>query len=382
MTEKISSSAVQTQEAEPAVASAKKPPLKKEKRGWLALSIAVVTLLLLLAAVSLAYYFYKENKQLNNRQQLDISRLNEQFTALQSSQQRAMQQAQTLQINLKTELQQVDRQLRQVKNSSKIYQSDMQTLQRRFAESQVRYPNDWILAEVEYLLKLAGRKIWLERDTAGAVALLAAAEQRLVELSDASLSPLRAALLDDIGILEALPEQDPDGIVLALSALERRIGKLLLSTAGEADAQSEGTPRLSADINEWRNNLSKSWSDFVAGFIVINKREAQLQPLLSPEQRWYLQENLRHTLARAEFAVFRRQQELYNMALHKAEDLLKNYFDLNDNATGHFYNSLQRLSKRKVTVNYPDQLKSAPLLERIIKQRVKKTLAGSHAEQG
>jgi uroporphyrin-3 C-methyltransferase len=42
---------------------------------------------------------------------------------------------------------------------------------------------------------------------------------------------------------------------------------------------------------------------------------------------------------------------------------------------------VQDLSKRKIAIDYPDQLKSAPVLERIIEQRIKKSLASSRVEQ-
>jgi len=221
----------------------------------------------------------------------------------------------------------------------------------------------------------------LERDIPTAITILVAADQRVVELSDSSLSVLRAALLEDINELEELPKRDPDGLVLALSSLERRIDKLVAISGKAAGASAAKESELSSDIHDWQENLTKSWSGFVNSFIVINKRDTQLQAQLSPQQSWYLKEKLRNDLAKAEFAVYREQQDIYNIALHSAVDLLKNYYDLDDNATNHFYKSMQRLSKRKISINYPDQLKSAPLLDRIIKQRVKKSLASSRVQQ-
>ncbi len=357
------------------------PPPQKNKGSKLAIIIAVLALLLTLAVIACAAYFYTQHQQYTLQQQNNFAQLNKQLVQQKEQQSEYSQQAQALQSNLTTRIEQVNLQLQQVKNASKLYQTDMQALQRAFAESKVRHPNDWILAEVEYLVKLAGRKIWLESDIASAIALLVAADQRVAELSDASLSVLRTALLEDIGTLEALPKRDPDGVVLALSALERRIDKLVVSDLSGPQALVDNDPELSSDINDWKNNLSKSWSNFVESFIVINKRETQLEALLSPEQRWYLQENLRHDLAKAEFAIYREQQDIYDLALQSASQLLTNYYDLNDSNTQAFYQSVQDLMQRKAAGEYPDQLKSAPLLERIIEQRVKKSLAGTDLEQ-
>ncbi|MCW8996383.1 MAG: uroporphyrinogen-III C-methyltransferase [Psychromonas sp.] len=363
---------------EAAAVQSESPSLAKSSKSVkLAIFIAFFALLLIVASIAYGLYFYKQNKQLNDQQQASISQLNQQL----SLQNKAQNNALAAQSELSTQVEQVNSELLQIKNASKVYQTDMRAMQRALAEAKVRHPNDWILSEVEYLVKLAGRKIWLERDIPSAVALLLAADQRVAELSDASLSVLRSALLEDINTLESLPKRDPDGLVLALSALERRIDKLLISGLTRPDAVAASDAQLSDDIHDWKKNLAKSWSDFVDSFIVINKRETKLEALLSPNQRWYLKENLRHDLAKAEFATYREQQEIYDIALHSAANLLENYYDLSDSATSHFYQSIKDLSQRKITVAYPDQLKSAPLLERIMAQRVKKSLASSRAAQ-
>lgn len=367
---------------ESAVQSETPPREKKAKKsGRLAISIAWLALLSVAALATLAFYFYQENKLLNNQQQANIIELKEQVSEQEKNQNKFSQNALALQSDLKTQVEQVNLELQQVKNASKLYQTDMQALQRALAETRVRHPNDWILAEVEYLVKLAGRKIWMEGDISSAVALLLAADQRVVELSDPSLTVLRSALLEDISTLEALPESDPDGVVLALSALERRVDKLAIIGFTISEAQTKDETKLSTDIKDWQENLAKSWSNFVDSFIVINKRDTQLQALLSPEQSWYLKENLRHALAKAEFAVYREQQDIYDLALQSAANLLKNYYDLTDNETNYFNNSVQRLSKHKISITYPEQLKSLPILDRIIEQRVKKSLASSRVEQ-
>ena len=204
-----------------------------------------------------------------------------------------------------------------------------------------------------------------------------AADQRLLVLSDPSLSPLRAALLDDINSLGSLPKRDPDGVVLALSSLESRIDKLMVAGFKLSEPTIKRYREVSSDIKDWSENLSKSWTSFVESFMVINKREVKVQALLSQEQKWYLQENLRAALAKAEFAVYREQQDIYNLALQTASGLLTDYYDLTDNTTNHFFKSIERLMEQKVSVDYPDQLKSAPVLERIMAQRVKKSLANS-----
>ncbi|MGB5445180.1 MAG: uroporphyrinogen-III C-methyltransferase [Psychromonas sp.] len=339
----------------------------KKKRNW-ALLIALIALFLVILLILSGVYFYKKHETLMAEQQTTVAQLS---NSLSSDNQLQNQQNS----ELHAVVDQVKQQLQQVQNANKLVSSDLQSLQRNVAETSVRNPNDWILSEVEYLVRLAGSKIWLESDLPSAIALLNAADQRLLVLSDPSLSPLRAALLDDMNSLGSLPKRDPDGVVLALSSLESRIDKLMVAGFKLSEPTQSETGEVSSDIKDWSENLSKSWNSFLESFIVINTRDVKVQALLSPQQSWYLKENLRAALAKAEFAVYREQQDIYDLAMQNAAELLTDYYDLTDSTTDYFLKSIQRLSKQKVSVNYPDQLKSAPVLERIMTQRVKKSLA-------
>ncbi|WP_238596762.1 uroporphyrinogen-III C-methyltransferase [Psychromonas sp. psych-6C06] len=354
------------------------PETNTIKQPKLPLYSALLALLLIVMLAIGAFYFHQQHSALVNAQQLQISELSKKLSVQSSQQTSQHRQVIETKGKLEAKIEQVNLQLQQANNDNKIVKTDIQALQRSFAASNVRQPNDWVLAEVEYLIDLSARKIWLEKDINTAISLLVAADQRIVSLNDASLSPLRGAILADINQLESLPKLDTDGVILALTSLERQVDKLRSSSLLMPEAAENTDNEVSSDINDWETNLYKSWNVFIDSFITVNKRERKVEALLSPEQSWYLREHLRNNLAKAQFAIYREQQEVYDLALENTLVLLKDYYDLNDNATEHFYKSVQRLSKRQVFINYPDQLKSAPLLERVLDQRIKKTLASSN----
>jgi len=354
------------------------PEKEKTTSSKLALVSGLLSLFLVIVCIVIAFYFYKENKTLVENQQQQLSNLSTQLSSQSSLQSKQLSQTLNIKNTLEAQIELANTQLKQVNNDNKIVKTDIQSLQRSFSETNVRHPNDWILSEVEYLIALSGRKIWLEQDIPTAISLLAAADQRIVELNDASLSPLRGALLEDINTLGALPRLDTDGVILALTSLERRVDQLRSTSLLVPEATQTSNTEPSTDIAEWDVNLVKSWDAFVASFITVNKREGKIEALLSPEQSWYLKENIRNNLAKAEFAIYRQQQDVYDIALNNMLLLLKDYYDLNDNTTGHFYKSINRLSKRKVSLNYPDQLKSAPLLEGILEQRLQKSFTNKN----
>ena len=353
------------------------PEIKNQKSSKVALLTALLSLFLIILLAVAAFYFYKENKALVETQQQQIKTLSESLASQSSLQTTQSRQTSKIKNSVEVQIEKVNIQLQEANNQNKIVKTDIQSLQRSFAATNIRHPNDWILSEVEYLVALSGRKIWLEGDIKTAISLLIAADQRVVELNDASLSPLRAALLEDVNSLEALPRLDSDGVILAITGLERRVEKLRTNSLLMPDTDDSEESEVSSDIAEWDANLIKSWNAFLDSFITINKRGDKVEALLSPEQSWYLQEHLRSNLAKAEFAIYREQQDVYDIAMDNTLALLKNYYDLKDNTTEHFYKSVQRLSKRKVSIKYPDQLKSAPLLEHVLEQRLKKSLASS-----
>ncbi|TEW53999.1 hypothetical protein E2R68_10975 [Psychromonas sp. RZ22] len=361
-------------------ATAKSKDVSSKKHFKVLITTILIFVVLLLCIAGLSFYLYQGTLSSSAAYQKKIDNLSVQLESQANLQDKQYNESKLLNDRLNTQVEQLNIQLLDIKNKNKLYSSDIQTLQRNLAETNVRHPSDWILSEVEYLINLSGRKLWLEHDVRTSVSLLQTADLRLVEMGDPSLNPLRRALLEDLNVLEALPKRDVDGVVLALSSLERRIDKLTISGLELSQTSENDELNVSEDMGDWKSNLDKSWHSFVESFIVITHRDAPVEALLSPEQSWYLKENLRNDLSKAEFAIYREQQDIYDLALENALQLINNYYDMSDTNTQQFYNSLQKLSKQKVSISYPDQFKSAPLLARIMKQRINKSLIIEEAE--
>lgn len=351
-----------------------------KKLSYISIASALFSIVFSLCAVAFGFYLYQSNLSSDTFYEQEIQSLTTQLKSQTERQNLQFQEEQLRLESFQSQVEQLNLQILDAKNKSKLYSSDVQTLQRSIAETQIRHPNDWILSEVEYLINLAGRKLWLERDIPTTISLLAAADQRVVEMRDSSLNPLRRALLEDLNMLESLPKYDVDGAILALSSLERRIDKLTVVTLDMPKAGENIETDVSTDVADWKENLAKSWQTFVESFIVVTHRNTAIEIQLTTEQAWYVKENLRNNLTKAEFAIYREQQAVYDLALQNALQLIDHYYDISDASTQQFYSSLQGLSHQKVSTIYPDQFKSAPLLSRVIKQRISNSLINRNME--
>jgi len=233
----------------------------------------------------------------------------------------------------------------------------------------------WLISQADFLVKLAGRKLWSEQDVTTAAALLKSADHSLSEMNDPSLIPVRRALTNDIASLSALSQVDYDGIILKLNQLSNNVDNLRLADNYSDDSPMDSdSSELSGSLNEWRENLLKSWHSFMDSFITIRRRDETAVPLLAPNQDIYLRENIRSRLLVAAQAVPRHQEEIYKQSLDNVSAWVRSYYDTNDAATKSFLSELDGLTDQNISMDVPQTLQSQPLLEKLVQTRVRNFL--------
>jgi len=256
-------------------------------------------------------------------------------------------------------------------------QGEMQGLQNRVLDLNDKRPNDWMLAESEYLVRMAGRKLWLEHDLISAITLLGNADERIRALNDPSLMPIRKALAEDIAKLKGMPRIDREGLTLKLAALEDQIELLPLSTVSMPEAKLEADQAVTANPDEWESNLKKNWVKFTENFVTIRRRDGSVEALLSPQQEIFLRENLKTKLLQAQISVYREQQTLYEDSLDKAQRWLTQYFDTENSATRYMQGEIDKLKGEQIQIDYPEQFKTQAMLEQVLTERLQRILASN-----
>ena len=292
-----------------------------------------------------------------------------QITALQKAQE-------TQKTELEGVIKQQAEQLAQADKKQEELTKQLGEVQQKVATISGTDAKTWLLSQADFLVKLAGRKLWSDQDVTTAAALLKSADASLADMNDPSLITARRAITEDITSLSAVSQVDYDGIILKVNQLSNQIDNLRLADNNDDDApmDSDGT-ELSSSLSEWRINLQKSWQNFMDSFITVRRRDETAVPLLAPNQDVYLRENIRARLLVAAQAVPRHQEETYKQALDNVSTWVRAYYDTSDASTAAFLDDIDKLSQQNITMDVPDKLASQPILEKLMQTRVRNLLA-------
>ncbi len=337
--------------------------LRKRQRTAPVLGAIAIVLVIALGAG-----LYYHGHQQTIRQTAAVDELQDQLIALQKSQQQDKQQIATL-LGEQDKLQQAS------ERQQASFSRQLNELQDKVASISGSDAKTWMLAQADFLVKLAGRKLWSDQDVTTAAALLKSADASLADMNDPSLIEVRRALNEDVSTLSAVAQVDFDGIILKVNQLSNQVDNLRLADndSDEAPMDDDGTS-LSGSLAEWRQNLSKSWHNFMSDFITVRRRDSSAEPLLAPNQDVYLRENIRSRLLIAAQAVPRHQDEIYKQSLESVSTWVRAYFDTSDPSTKAFLEEVDNLSQQSISMDVPDQLKSQPMLEKLMQSRVRNLL--------
>lgn len=367
MTEQEKTSAVveETREAVDTTSQPVNNTEKKSKNSTALILSAVAIAIALAAGVGL----YGWGKQQATTQTATSDALANQLMALQKAQETQKTELEGIIKHQATQLDEANRQQTALAKQLDEVQQKIATISGSDAKT-------WLLSQADFLVKLAGRKLWSDQDVTTAAALLKSADASLADMNDPSLIAARRAITDDIASLSAVTQVDYDGIILKVNQLANQIDNLRLADNDTDDSPMDSdSSELSSSISEWRVNLQKSWQNFMDSFITIRRRDETAVPLLAPNQDVYLRENIRSRLLVAAQAVPRHQEETYRQALENVSTWVRAYYDTDDAATKAFLEEVDQLSQQSISMDVPETLQSQVILEKLMQTRVRNLLA-------
>tara|TARA_B110000211_G_scaffold66263_1_gene76466 strand:- start:5797 stop:7170 length:1374 start_codon:yes stop_codon:yes gene_type:complete len=329
------------------------------------LAILAIILALLAIAASAGHYYWSElqkaqfsqqlSAELQKQQQLSQAQIVQQFSQKLAQQ----QQAHNTQLKeLKTSI--------EYNTENSILELQKQQ-QQQMANLRQNQPNDWLLEEAEYLIRVAARSLWLDKNTSTAISLLNDADLRIQELNDPRFLVLRQTIQQDIAKLQLLPTLKTDEVILKLMALDQQIKQLPLAMVDVPDnSDKESSLELTENVSDWRTNLAKTWRKFIADFITVNRRAGNVEPLMSPDFQQNLRENLSLKLQTATWAASKANSDIYRQSLDDIINWLNNYFDMSHQANQNFVKALDALKNETINVTYPNDLAALKAIRQIL----------------
>ncbi|OHV08484.1 hypothetical protein BH688_13790 [Kushneria phosphatilytica] len=307
-----------------------------------------------------------------------VSSLNEQRQTISQLQNRMDSLAQTAQQSQ----QQLDgRQQRIGQLQDRLSETD-NTLQRVLKElssrqQQQQDSRQWVYAEIEYLLRMANQRLQLERDVSGAKSLLSAADDRLREIDNPALTPVRRALSSELSSLNGVPDIDRTGLFLSFGALQDRLAEMPLSQ--EVKALSAEPADESTFSGDWRSQLTRLGSQ-LKDLVTVRRHDEPLQALITPDQEGYLRENIRLLLEQAQLGLLKQNEKVYRQSISRAEELIRSYFKTDDSTTQSVLEQLDQLAGRNIRPELPDISGSLNALRQFREQRTDREQQGGSAQ--
>ena len=219
---------------------------------------------------------------------------------------------------------------------------------------------DWILAEVEYLLRLANQRVMMEKEVKGAIALLQAADTLIEQAEIVSAFPVRRAIAEDIASLKSLGHLDTEGTYLKLAAQIRQVDHLRrwqLEFRPDQSTEEVAKGDESAEDKTWDQDLadaSAAIGDKL--FSLVNYREGveRVRPILPPEEEYYIRQNLKLKFEHAQLALLNGKQTAYDQSIADSIEWVGIHFDQHDSVTEAMKSALEELSNAKVDQAMPD----------------------------
>lgn len=210
----------------------------------------------------------------------------------------------------------------------------------------------WRIAEAKYLVQLANYQIVFAHDPQAALALLQTAGQRLATVDDPNLIGARQQIANSVAALQALPKVDLADLLTRITALQTQATSL--PAIGLPPSQMlEPQFEQAESASPVKKAVKDTWTT-LQKIVVIRKHDQAIQPLLSPEQQSYLQQNLQLILQQAQWAALRGKDDVYKVSLKQAQIWVQKYFARNMPATQAFAQALADLQKINVEPVLPN----------------------------
>jgi len=332
-------------------------------------SLGVFNLILIIGIVAAAGYYWQTQQKIELQKNNAIAALQAQL-----GNKAEASQLQGLLSPLESEIGNSATQIGELQQQQQALQEATEKLYELYGRDE----SDWQLAEVEYLMRIAQHKLFLENDFEGAAITLKAASDKIAATGDPGLLSVRVQIGDEIADLKTRARPDLVGMTLLLSQLGKQLGSLrpgyqpsVETITKVVEPQAEIPPDQTID---------ERVVSFFTSLVTI--RQNEFQPTTTEALIIDVEEILETNLKLTRWTVLERDEFQYSQLMKENVRLFKQYYNLENAANNDFYTQLLQLQKAEVKPQKPDISGSLELLKRIISRRQQAPAEAQDQEAG
>ena len=278
---------------------------------------------------------------------------------------------------------------------ARVAESALQRTQlEELIQSLARSRDENVLADIDASLRVAMQQSSITGSVEPLAAALRQADERLARYSQPRLERVRRAVLLDIDRVKAAAQVDLPTLTLRLDEAIRLVDDLPLIAAvdrrpGRAEARAAamvapGTPAAAPAVarsasdpasavaggksSSWprwigdnaRTMLLQAWGE-VRSLVQVSRIEDPDAALLTPEQAFFVRENVKLRLLNARLALLGRQYDIAQADLRDAQSMIERYFDRGSRRVGAATEQVRQLAAqaRQVSLPRPDSTLAA-----------------------
>ena len=196
-------------------------------------------------------------------------------------------------------------------------------------QSLSRSRDENLVVDIESGLRMAQQQAQLTGSTEPLVATLKSAQQRLQRAAQPRLVPVQRAIEKDLERLRTLQTPDIPGLLMRLDEGVAQVDGLVLANQAPvpaAAAASDAAPARSVWPAWWSQGVHQVLGP-LGDLVRISRVNAPEALLLSPEQSFFLRENLKLKLLNARLGLLSRQYEAVRADLTQTAAAVKRYAD-------------------------------------------------------
>ena len=229
--------------------------------------------------------------------------------------------------------------------------------------------DEWALSEVEQVLSTASQQLQLAGNVQGALIALQNADRSLSRSDKPQFIIVRRAIAADLEKLKATPSVDLAGVALRLDSVIAQVDKLpllsgekpLLPATPVREQRGTQTASKPADaplgmgarmLATWRNWSEEMWDD-VRQLIRVRSVNTPEALMLSPDQNYFVRENLKLRLLNARLALLSRDETTFAGDLNAAQETLGKYFDTRARSTQQAQAALRQVQANNLAIEMP-----------------------------